>query len=608
MALPWLMLVANVLAWLRWGTDLPFFDDWRAYDERNALSLDPKRLFEAINNTISPIGLALDVFAQRWLGGNPLPYQTLTMVTVLGGLLSMQWALLSGVIKDVRIRAVLFGFCVFMLQSGSYWGEQNLAYHQALPLLGLMAATCITFRGRLDGLKLRGAVFLAGLFAGLSYISGSVTAVALGMGWLITSLVIRRHVVMTTMAVRLQTSGVAMLLAGVLTSVVQIAITRNPAPGARRQIMDLTGPVRTDFWAFLAGCVARASGTGFTSLHKELIWFGILALAVMAAVVYALHVLCFKGGWCTSSQRRWAAVFLPLWVMVAVYLGMVGLGRSGAHDPSIQGMGEVFRFGAGRFHFFWVTLLFPWLATGFVVALHRRKVGSVKSFFTVVGLFVAVGVLAGVRGVFNVPAFYQAASAYQAGMVRCLANQLGHGQPIACPGFEMMDIRDLSRAYVYANEIKASFVRYLPVVDHGNFGVDVLNDSTPVQHESSTQQVRQGLARWPIEPPPDGRWIIPLRNAGILEGCRVLGIRLQLRAIQSDSARVFYRRRSQTEYAAKESVQKAYVVDGHETATLEFTLESWTGFEPELRIDAAEQSRQIGVDELQVVCRVAVQP
>lgn len=68
MALPWLMLVANVLAWLRWGTDLPFFDDWRAYDERNALSLDPKRLFEAINNTISPIGLALDVFAQRWLG------------------------------------------------------------------------------------------------------------------------------------------------------------------------------------------------------------------------------------------------------------------------------------------------------------------------------------------------------------------------------------------------------------------------------------------------------------------------------------------------------------------------------------------------------------
>ena len=36
MALPWLMLAANGLAWLRWGTDLPFLDDWRAYNERTA--------------------------------------------------------------------------------------------------------------------------------------------------------------------------------------------------------------------------------------------------------------------------------------------------------------------------------------------------------------------------------------------------------------------------------------------------------------------------------------------------------------------------------------------------------------------------------------------
>ena len=59
-ALPLLMLAMNVLAWLRWGTDLPFLDDWRAYDEKNALSLSPTRLFEAIHNTITPVGLALD--------------------------------------------------------------------------------------------------------------------------------------------------------------------------------------------------------------------------------------------------------------------------------------------------------------------------------------------------------------------------------------------------------------------------------------------------------------------------------------------------------------------------------------------------------------------
>ena len=84
-ALPLLMLAANLLAWLRWGTDLPYFDDWLAYDQGTSLSLSASHLFQAINNTVSPVGLTLDVLAQRWLGGNPLPYQALSMLIVLGG-------------------------------------------------------------------------------------------------------------------------------------------------------------------------------------------------------------------------------------------------------------------------------------------------------------------------------------------------------------------------------------------------------------------------------------------------------------------------------------------------------------------------------------------
>ena len=60
MALPLLMLGANLLAWLRWGTDLPYLDDWRVYDDGSALSLDPRHLFRAVNNTISPVGLTLE--------------------------------------------------------------------------------------------------------------------------------------------------------------------------------------------------------------------------------------------------------------------------------------------------------------------------------------------------------------------------------------------------------------------------------------------------------------------------------------------------------------------------------------------------------------------
>ena len=45
LALPLLMLAANVLAWLRFGTDMPFIDDWRAYARGDIESLSLDRLF-----------------------------------------------------------------------------------------------------------------------------------------------------------------------------------------------------------------------------------------------------------------------------------------------------------------------------------------------------------------------------------------------------------------------------------------------------------------------------------------------------------------------------------------------------------------------------------
>ena len=143
MVLPCAMLVVNVLSWLRWGIDLPFLDDWRAYNEQRSTSLAWSRLFEATNNTVAPVGLALDALAQRWLGGNPLPYQTLSMLATLGGLLLLQWRLLGWALRQPLWQALAFACTFFMLQSGSYWGEQNLAYHQALPLLGLMGAAVL---------------------------------------------------------------------------------------------------------------------------------------------------------------------------------------------------------------------------------------------------------------------------------------------------------------------------------------------------------------------------------------------------------------------------------------------------------------------------------
>ena len=176
LALALLMLGANLLAWLRWGTDLPFLDDWRAYNEGRATSLAPAHLFAASNNTIAPVGLALDALAQRWLGGNPLPYQSLSMLGVLGGLLWLQWRLLRWATLDAGTAAVAFACTLFMLQSGSYWGEQSLAYHQALPLLALLGAALLNFTVAWRRGWRNAAVGGAGMLAGLSYVSGAVGA------------------------------------------------------------------------------------------------------------------------------------------------------------------------------------------------------------------------------------------------------------------------------------------------------------------------------------------------------------------------------------------------------------------------------------------------
>ncbi|MFT4193647.1 hypothetical protein [Ottowia sp.] len=604
MALPLLMLAANLLAWLRWGTDLPYFDDWWAYDMRNALSLSPARLFQAVNNTISPVGLALDALAQRWLGGNPLPYQTLSMLGVLGGLLWMQWHLLGWVVGDGRMRVVLFAFCFLMLQSGTYWGEQNLAYHQTLPLLSLLGATCLMAftRGALGWRWL--AIFALGSIAGLSYVSGAISAFVLGAGWLLLAWMLRRHAV-RALAARLQSGGVALLLAGTATSALQIYLTRRTQPqGRNQQYMELTWPTTSDFWAYLAGKLGRSTGHGFGLTALEVVWVAGVALALVTAVRFVLRGMLAHERVGSARWRRLAVVFLPLLGVVLVYLAMVGMGRAGLRDASVQGAEAVFRFGYHRFHFFWVTLLFPWLAAALALGLRRSAV----PVGAMLGVLALTCVLAGVRGVFDVPSFYRSASAYRETEIRCLSRQLGSGEPISCPGFSLMWLPDLTRAYVYARDIRASFVRYLPIVEREGFGQDVLHWGDPQAGLRAPWVHARPLPDGWMQAEDDALVVLPLADQDLLRNCRVLGVQVGLDADQPEVAQVFYRLLGQAGYAEQLSVRKPYRSGAHGPARLEFTIDSPSGFEPELRIDPVEGHTRFRLTDLRVTCRLIAQP
>lgn len=605
-ALPWLMLGANLLAWLRWGVDLPFLDDWRAYDERSALSLSPRRLFEAINNTISPVGLTLDVLAQRWLGGNSLAYQSLTMLGVLGGLLALQWCLLGWALRDRRLQAWAFAFCFPMLQAGSYWGEQNLAFHQALPLLALLSAAAVCLVPRSVRRWHAVVVWVLGLLAGLSYISGAVAALMLGVAWLLVSAWYTTCAQPCVLAHRARAGGWALLIAGALTSVLQIVITRSTTPGGREQFLGLTWPYQADFWLFLAGSFGRASGLSFASLGVEAAWVAVMGIGMLVLLGMAARPLGKGSSPRSARVRRWALVYGPLLSVVLAYLALVSAGRAGFREASIVDASAVFRLGAGRFHFFWVTLLFPWAAAGVALALRRWRVPVFLGWLW--GGLLALCVVAGTRGVFDVVTVYRSASDHQLSQFRCIARQLGSDSPIVCPGLAMMGIRDLSRAYAYAREIDASFVRYLPILGRDRFGDSLLDEhGSDVLGTGAWRHVQRLADGW-MRSEGDAQLVLSLSATERAADCRVLGVRLGLLADRPSSAQVFYRVAGQAGYSEEASVRVAYVPDAQARVVQELVIDSAVGFEPELRLDPFEGEGRFRLSELQVVCRLSARP
>ena len=595
-ALPLVLLGANLLAWLRWGVDLPFLDDWRAYDQGQALSLSPARLFTATNNTIAPVGLALDALAQRWLGGNPLPYQSLSMLGVLGGLLWLQWRLLAWGTPSTQLAAVAMVCTLFMLQSGSYWGEQNLAYHQALPLLALLSATLLNFTAARHHALRAAGVFFLGVVAGLSYVSGAVGALVMGLSWLLLATGLGKE---TALRARAWQGGAALALAGCAITALQVVLTRRSGADARGQSFALTWPDDPNFWYFMLGKLGRSSGHPFSSTGAEVAWVASLVLVFCGAVLIVVrHALFRRSAWAT----RLALVWLPLLAVVLVYLALVSLGRAGLRDPLIQAPAEVFRSAYPRFHFFWATLLWPWLAVALGMGVARRCKGVMPTVAGWAALVLIVG-LAGMRGIFDVGTHYRNAAEFRAGELRCYSRQLGSGQPVRCPGFDVLDMPDWTRAYSHARDVGASFVRYLPIVEREGFGADLLRLSRMRDHSRVTWRHAEQLSNGWMQTGDDPIVLVSLPG-GDMARCRVLGVQLALESRQADIAQLFFRRLGQPAFSEADSVRKPYQpgVDG--MAELEFTVDSPTGFAPELRIDHAEGAAQLRLTELRVTCRL----
>ncbi len=599
--LPFLSLALNAVNWLRYGIDLPIYDDWFGYASGMKGSLSAANIFKPVNNTLAPVGYLLDTFAQRYLDGNAVPYQLLSMLLVLGALLWLQWSLLLRALGDRYRAALCFVLTLLMLQPGSYWGQQSLAYHQALPLVFILSTLVLllmsTWR---DAVRLP-LVAVLGLLAGFSYISGAFAVLAVGVVlWGI-------GFVCTVPAMRssLWRGGAVLTLVGVFSSAVQFILAVYPNPGlTHRPDAPLALPTQYDFWIYMLGKLGRSLLLPLGWPAGALVLTACLSgLAVLVAVLLARRLLLRR----PMSAEVWttSVVFIVLGAGIFVYLMLIAAGRTHLRPPEIVSTTQVFAFGFERFHFFWATLLWPWLAAAcLAVAGHRsRRVVPIATLAAAVAVTSMLynGALA------HAKAHREQAQSRQVTIV-CLLAQLQRGEPIDCPEFVLADVIP---GYAYARETGASFVRYFPAL-----AMPMGSDDPPPWFRLSRDRARTGMhdlaavapdagAMWRATG-PDPQMQVQIGNADGMAACRLLDVTVLLKAEQNDVAQLFYRPKGAAGYTEETSMQLPVEGGGDQPRKLHFQIASPRGFEDALRIDPVMKPQQLQMPEIEVRCHLVL--
>lgn len=615
LALPWASLAWAALAWLRWGSDMPWFDDWRAYADGSIGRWDWRGWFRPVNDTLAPLGFALDELAQRALGGNSLPYQFLSMLAVQGSLLALQGVLLRRFLGDTLRAALCFAATLPMLQPGSYWGLENMAYHQALPLVFLLLA----LRWMLACPQPRAwhgpAVGLMGLLAGASYISGAFGTLALAVALIVYGWLARRQGHDTRWLRHTGWLGLAGL-AWVLLQLglaVWAARSRGGAPAG----IPMAFPQEADFWLFYLGKLGRA-------LMLSPAWGG-LALGLTGLAAAAVLVLAWRLGRrslapaATPAEQCVAALLWALGAMVFVYLGLVAAGRTHFRPPEVVAPLDVFAYGFLRFHFFWATLLWPWvLAALWLVAARAEGAEGGRprpSRWTWAVGGAAVLALLGwtAAGAWRHSAGFAAIAAQRQPVENCLRAGLQAGAPIHCLGLLPSRFDDPAPdawpAYLHARAIGAAFVRSFPILG-GTGRPQGLSPawtweggSEGAASQSQLESLWAGAYRatgadpqWTFDLPPGTDW----------RRCQQLEVELALVPRQDGRvlSQVFFLRTGQASYAETAVASQAWVARPGVPQTLYFTLESPLGFVPALRVDPVDRPQDFALGHLRAYCRV----
>jgi hypothetical protein len=599
-ALPVLSLGLAALAWLRYGIDLPWFDDWRGYFLGTIDSLKLSYLFQPMNDTMSPVGLALDALAQRFLDGNSIAYQFLSMVTVLGSLLVLQWKLLNRALDSRWQASVCFLFTVPMLQPDSYWGLENLAYFQALPLVFILWALLLLSRPGPRSAWRGPGLGLLGLVAGLSYISGAFGAFAVGVASLAMARLYqpgqaRRQLVRD--AGWFTAASAVTVAAQFYFSIIKFRGTHDGIP--------LALPSKAEFWAFYLGKLARSlllpPDWPGTSLLVTLL---ACAVGLAGAALLARRALAPMG---TAQDRRVVSIYVPMIALVGVYLTLVAAGRARYRPPEMQALLEIFAFGFTRFHFFWATLIWPWVVAALFALCPTKASVDRPERWWVAALAMAFALLMLLGGGFGHMARQQVVAEWRQSAALCLLTELQQGGQIGCHALLPYGDRmpDAYPAYLYARKIHASFIRNFPILPPGKRRETIaafyqMDRRTAKPGMKEIEAFGNGLFR---SLGTDPQLHIQTNQPQMMRRCATLDVEVDIRMPGRDVLQLFYvPAGDSTDYSERNSVAVPMGGQGDSLQTLSLRLESETGFLDSLRLDPGTQPGIVEIPGVRVYC------
>lgn len=598
-AVPIIALLFQAILWTKYGIDLPFFDDWLGFADGTAGSFALSDLFRPNNDTIHATGRLLDALAIRLLAYNGMVYQLVSLVTCLGLLLFFQHRLLFG---SMPVPAAATGFvaCIYMLQPYSYWGLQNMAYHQVLPLIALLGSLAIIFSSRVSDTLLAPFIGLVSILGGLAYISGAVVALTSAMAIYLFSTRAEAGV-----ARRLRRGTLGFAVGAACTLPVQLWVILVVQAGRTHdESIPWTWPWNAEFWAFLLGLIGRSIGAQtFSPTIAVSVSSCVAAALVITAVVYICR--SYRNDQ-SLDELRAATVYLTIFCAVGAYSLLIAASRaSHGARPGAPLYDWFFRSG-GRFHYFWITLLLPWVAAAGTAAM-LQTLRRLPGLALCVALALMMLTHAVFTGMFSYSTFFRHWAERREADLNCIQEKLLSGARILCGGpWE----KNLTGAVHNARKLDANFTRYLLFRDEISEDVRVVSGrivhdlGAPILVSIQGAKAVYETGRIQIisvSNDPQLTFRFEGEALDLLRRCTLLRASGKITAQKRDTLQMFAMAPGEATFSENRSAVFHYEADAN-LRDFDLAIRSKAGFLQHVRIDPGARDQQYQMSDLVFRC------